>query len=81
MCLVMCGVWVCRSDGKWEFVVDKKKMARMVTVEEGISIKELERRVLVEFREGELEHDVALSYCPPDSLELATGIKPPPLYY
>ncbi|KAF2607898.1 hypothetical protein F2Q68_00044162 [Brassica cretica] len=53
MCLVMCGVWVCGSDGKWEFVVDTKKMARMVTVEEGISIKELERRVLVEFREGE----------------------------
>ncbi|KAF2556794.1 hypothetical protein F2Q68_00012944 [Brassica cretica] len=44
MCLVMCGVWVCGSDGKWKFVVDKKKMARMVSVEEGISIKELERR-------------------------------------
>ncbi|KAF3528305.1 hypothetical protein DY000_02041811 [Brassica cretica] len=53
-------------------------MARMVSVEEGISIKELERRVLVEFRAGELEYGVALSYWPPDSLELAIGIKTPP---
>ncbi|CAF2076635.1 BnaC01g31060D [Brassica napus] len=78
MCLVMCGVWVCGSDGKLEFMVDKKKMARMVSVEEGISIKELERRVLVEFRAGELEYGVALSYWPPDSLELETRIKTPP---
>ncbi|WZZ28312.1 hypothetical protein YC2023_011713 [Brassica napus] len=60
MCLVMCGVWVCGSDGKLEFMVDKKKMARMVSVEEGISIKELERRVLVEFRAGELEGSMNL---------------------
>uniref|UniRef100_A0A0D3C7W0 Transposase MuDR plant domain-containing protein n=1 Tax=Brassica oleracea var. oleracea TaxID=109376 RepID=A0A0D3C7W0_BRAOL len=79
MCLVMCGVWVCGSDGKWEFVVDKKKMARIVSVEEGISIKELERRVLGEFRAGELEYGVALSYWPPDSLELATWIKTSPV--
>ena len=77
MCLVMCGVWICGSDGKLEFVVEKKKMARMVSVEEGISIKELERRVLVEFRARELEYGVALSYWPPGSLELATGIKTP----
>ncbi|KAL0836844.1 hypothetical protein Bca101_088734 [Brassica carinata] len=72
------GLWVCGSDGKLEFMVDKKKMARMVSVEEGISIKELERRVLVEFRAGELEYGVALSYWPPDSLELETRIKTPP---
>ncbi|CDY24727.1 BnaC04g13320D [Brassica napus] len=57
MCLVMCGGWVCGSDGKWEFVVEKKRMARMVAVEYGVS----------------------LSYWPPDSLELATGIKTPPV--
>ncbi|KAG5415551.1 hypothetical protein IGI04_003118 [Brassica rapa subsp. trilocularis] len=79
MCLVMCGGWVCGSDGKWEFVVEKKRMARMVAVEVGMSIKELERLVLAEFRVGELEYGVSLSYWPPDSLELATGIKTPPV--
>ncbi|XP_056862695.1 uncharacterized protein LOC130510422 [Raphanus sativus] len=29
MCLVMCGGWYCGNDGKWEFLVDKKRMARM----------------------------------------------------
>ena len=75
MCLVMCGGWVCGSNSKWEFVVDKKRMARMVAVEMGMSIKELERLVLGEFRVGELEYGVSLSYRPPDSLELAKGIK------
>ncbi|KAF3601002.1 hypothetical protein F2Q69_00037330 [Brassica cretica] len=76
MCLVMCGVWICGSDGKLEFVVEKKKMARMVSVEEGISIKELERRVLVEFRARELEYGVALSYWPPgvDGLQADSGM-------
>lgn len=76
MCLVFCGAWVCGSDGKWEFMVDKNRMARMIPVDEGITMRELERRVLVEFNVSG-RYDVALSYWPPDSLGLATGIKTP----
>ncbi|KAJ4894580.1 DBD_Tnp_Mut domain-containing protein [Raphanus sativus] len=50
-------------------------MARMVTVGEEISIRELERRVLREFNVVDLESCASLSYWPPDSLELATWIK------
>ncbi|KAG2333086.1 hypothetical protein Bca52824_004266 [Brassica carinata] len=63
MCMVMYGGWVCGSERKWEFVVDKKRMARMVSVDEAISIKDLERRVLREFRVSDLEYGVAFSYC------------------
>ncbi|KAL0710612.1 hypothetical protein Bca4012_017590 [Brassica carinata] len=79
MCMVMCGSWFCGSDGKWEFVVDKKKMARMIPIEEGISIKELERRVLSEFKLEGGGNGVSLTYWPPDSQDLATGIKTPPV--
>lgn len=78
MCMVVCGKWVCGSDGKWEFVVDKGKMARMIPVDDGVSILELERRVVAEFKVGG-QYGVALSYWPPDSLDLATGIKTPPV--
>lgn len=74
MCLVMCGTWVCGSDRKWELVVDKKKMAGMIPVHEGISIKETERRMV-----AEADFCIALGYWPLDSMELETGIKNPPV--
>ncbi|KAG2244788.1 hypothetical protein Bca52824_093354 [Brassica carinata] len=54
-------------------------MARMIPIEEGISIKELEHRVLSEFKLVERGNGVSLTYWPPDSLDLATGIKTPPV--
>ncbi|WZZ42517.1 hypothetical protein YC2023_038776 [Brassica napus] len=79
MCMVMCGAWLCGSDGKWEFVVDKTNMARTIPVHEALTIKEIEIRVFAEFKKSETSFNVALSYWPPDSKDLATGIKPPPL--
>ncbi|KAH0891378.1 LOW QUALITY PROTEIN: hypothetical protein HID58_053807 [Brassica napus] len=81
MCMVMCGAWLCGSDGKWEFVVDKTNMARTIPVHEALTIKEIEIRVFAEFKKSETSFNVALSYWPPDSKDLATGIKPPPLYF
>ncbi|KAF3544494.1 hypothetical protein DY000_02009575 [Brassica cretica] len=77
MCMVMCGAWVCGSDGKWEFVVDKTNMERIIPVHEAMTIHDLEGRVFAEFKKAETSFDVALSNWPPDSKALATGIKTP----
>ncbi|KAF2598537.1 hypothetical protein F2Q68_00007839 [Brassica cretica] len=79
MCMVMCGAWLCGSDGKWEFVVDKSNMARMIPVHEALTIKEIESRVFAEFKKSETSFNVALSYWPSDSKDFATGIKTPPV--
>ncbi|KAF3602618.1 hypothetical protein F2Q69_00035823 [Brassica cretica] len=78
-CIVMCGEWVCDNGGKWDFVLDKRQMARLVPLYEGISLRELQGNVLREFGVEEGFFVAALSYWPPSSLELATGIKTPPV--
>ncbi|KAL0847258.1 hypothetical protein Bca101_020504 [Brassica carinata] len=78
-CMVMCGEWSCGDGGKWDFVLDKHQMARLVTLYEGISLKEVQGSVLREFGVDEGLFDASLSYWPPSSLELATGIKTPPV--
>ncbi|KAF3532012.1 hypothetical protein DY000_02042190 [Brassica cretica] len=45
----MCGEWVCDNGGKWEFVLDKRQMARLVPLYEGMSLRELQGNVLREF--------------------------------
>ena len=78
-CLVLSGDWVCGDGGKWDFVIEKHQMGRMVAVYEGIGFQELKRNVLREFRMDEAQFGVTLSYWPPTSMELATGIRTPPV--
>ncbi|CAN6824933.1 unnamed protein product, partial [Brassica oleracea] len=78
-CLVLSGEWVCGDGGKWDFIIEKHRMGRMVPVYEGIGCVDLERNVLREFVVDEARFGVALSYWPPTSLELATGIRTPPV--
>ncbi|KAH0892562.1 hypothetical protein HID58_054991, partial [Brassica napus] len=78
-CMVMCGEWVCDNGGKWDFVLDKRQMARLVPLYEGMSLFELQRNVLREFCVEEGLFVAALSYWPPSNLELDTGIKTPPV--
>lgn len=78
-CMVICGEWQCGGGGTWDFIIEKKQMARVVSVYEGIGVKELEGRVLREFHVDESAWMVMLSYWPPSSFELATGIKTPPV--
>ncbi|KAF3516365.1 hypothetical protein DY000_02062795 [Brassica cretica] len=78
-CLVLSGDWVCGDGGKWDFVIEKRRMGRMVAVYEGIGFQELKRNVLREFKMDEAQFSVTLSYWPPTSLELATGIRTPPV--
>ena len=77
--MVMAGDWVCGEDGKWNFFVDKQQMSRMVPFREGITLSELEANVMKEFSYGGKLGSVALSYWPPSSIELATGIRTPPV--
>ncbi|KAH0910743.1 hypothetical protein HID58_034064 [Brassica napus] len=78
-CLVLSGEWVCGDGGKWDFIIEKHRMGCMVPVYEGIGCVDLERNVLREFVVDEARFGVALSYWPPTSLEIATGIRTPPV--
>ncbi|CAA7041451.1 unnamed protein product [Microthlaspi erraticum] len=79
-CLVMCGDWRCSASGGWDFMVDKTLMSRVVSVSVGISLVELKERVVAEFfPRGRSALTVALSYWPPNTAELATGIRTPPV--
>ncbi|CAA7057501.1 unnamed protein product [Microthlaspi erraticum] len=75
-CLVICGDWRCLSDGRWEFSIDKRRMSRVVAIREDMSIEELRKSVLDEFA---TPGTALLSYWPPNSTELATGITTPPV--
>ncbi|KAH0936535.1 hypothetical protein HID58_013652 [Brassica napus] len=45
-CLVLSGDWVCVEGGKWDFVIEKHHMGRMVQIYEGIGCSKLEGNVL-----------------------------------
>ena len=77
--MVLSGDWFCSDVGTWDFVIEKNRMGRMVEIYEGIGCKELEGNVLREFKLDEERYRVSLSYWPPTSFELATGIRTPPV--
>lgn len=77
-CMVICGEWRCSVDGNWDFVIDKNRMSRLVAIKLGIKLTELEEVVMGEF--GESIGSVAvLSYWPSHCMELATGLRTPPV--
>ena len=45
-CLLLSGDWVCVEGGKWDFVIEKHHMGRMVQIYEGIGCSKLEGNVL-----------------------------------
>ncbi|CAA7044422.1 unnamed protein product [Microthlaspi erraticum] len=79
-CMVISGEWKFLPDGKWDFVIDKQRMSRVVSFENGMSIGDLRKNVLQEFfADGGSDINVELSYWPPNTTELATGITTPPV--
>ncbi|KAG2330133.1 hypothetical protein Bca52824_001313 [Brassica carinata] len=78
-CMVICGDWVCGSGNKWDFVIDKNKLARVVRLYDGIGLLELQESVLREFKLDGGKYEASLTYWPPSSSELATGITTPPV--
>ncbi|KAL0669156.1 hypothetical protein Bca4012_031860 [Brassica carinata] len=64
---------------KWEFITDKEHMSHVVPVIVGITIPELRNIVLTELSGDihQLSTSASLSYWPPDTKELATGLTVP----
>lgn len=77
-CYVICGEWLCKACGKWEFKVDQARRSRIVPVFDGISLSKMKEAIVQEFGvDG--ESLVTLSYWSPNSLKLATGVNTPPV--
>ncbi|CAG7874432.1 unnamed protein product, partial [Brassica rapa] len=78
-CMVIPGEW--NSSGSlWEFVIDKKKMSRIVPVRAGMSLSDLQTNIVQEFFTfTEPAPQAVLSYWPPNMKELATGLTTPPV--
>ncbi|CAN7124299.1 unnamed protein product, partial [Brassica rapa subsp. narinosa] len=78
-CMVIPGEWTSAGE-LWEFVIDKKKMSRIVPIHPGVSLSELRDNVAKEFYTFTVPAlPSTLSYWPPNSKELATGLTTPPI--
>ncbi|KAG2304459.1 hypothetical protein Bca52824_033110 [Brassica carinata] len=79
LCMVIPGEWT-SVDSLWNFVIDKKKMSRIVPVRAGMSFAELQNNVTNEFYTfTEPAPPSVLSYWPLNTKELATGLTTPPV--
>ncbi|CAH2070398.1 unnamed protein product [Thlaspi arvense] len=79
-CMVICGEWESGQGRKWEFAIDKSRMSRIVEVRVRMTLQELKTAVVHEFfPEGVDSVEASLSYWPPNTTELATGITTPPV--
>lgn len=76
-CMVIPGAWS-SGDGGWNFAIDKDKLSRIVPVSAGMTLSELESNVTKEFfTSTETASLPVLSYWPPNTKELVTGITTP----
>ena len=79
-CMVIAGEWKTSDDGSWNFSIDKHQMSRIVTLSPTMTLLELQNNVLKEFfANTQSRPSTSLSYWPPNSKELATGISTPPV--
>ncbi|KAJ4881119.1 SWIM-type domain-containing protein [Raphanus sativus] len=79
-CMVIAGEWQINKDSNWNFSIDKDHMTRIVSLRSGITLTELLTTVFKEFFDNnEVLRTASLSYWPPNSKELATGLTTPPV--
>lgn len=79
-CMVIAGAWETSAKNHWNFSVDKEHMTRIVPLRSGISLTELLSNVFKEFFDNaDIIHTAVLSYWPPNTKELATGLPTPPI--
>ncbi|KAH0911117.1 hypothetical protein HID58_034438 [Brassica napus] len=77
-CMIIAGEWKISGDGSWNFSIDKHQMSRIVTLSPSMTLLELQNNVLKEFFPNkQTRQEASLSYWPPNSKELATGISTP----
>ncbi|KAH0925010.1 hypothetical protein HID58_017266 [Brassica napus] len=79
-CMIIAGEWKTSGDGSWNFSIDKHQMSRILTLSPSMTLLELQNNVLDEFFPNtQTRPEASLSYWPPNSKELATGISTPPV--
>ncbi|KAG5377771.1 hypothetical protein IGI04_025613 [Brassica rapa subsp. trilocularis] len=79
-CMIIAGEWKTSGDGSWNFSIDKHQMSRILTFSPSMTLLELQNNVLDEFfPKTQTRPEASLSYWPPNSKELATGISTPPV--
>ncbi|KAG2299804.1 hypothetical protein Bca52824_036276 [Brassica carinata] len=79
-CMVIAGEWKSSADNLWNFSIDKDHMTRIVPLHSGISLTELLSNVFKEFFDkSNTIRTAVLSYWPPNSKELATGLTTQPI--
>lgn len=77
--MVIPGEWT-TVDSLWNFVIDKKKMLRIVPERAGMTLVELQNNVVKEFFTFTYPPSLSvLSYWPPNSKEFVTGLSTPPV--
>ncbi|KAJ4874330.1 SWIM-type domain-containing protein [Raphanus sativus] len=79
-CMVIAGQWETSAQNQWNFLIDKEQMTRIVPLGNGITLTDLLSNIFKEFFDDPLSLRTAvLSYWPPNSKELATGLTTPPV--
>ncbi|CAN7003747.1 unnamed protein product [Brassica oleracea var. botrytis] len=79
-CMVIAGKWETSADSQWNFSIDKQHMTRIVPLRNGIPLTELLSNVFREFFDNaDVICTAVLSYWPPNSKELVTGLTTPPV--
>ena len=79
-CMIIAGEWKTSGDGCWNFSIDKHQMSRIVTLSPSMTLVELLNNVFNEFFVNtHARPPASLSYWPPNSKELETGISTPPV--
>ncbi|KAL0713037.1 hypothetical protein Bca4012_020015 [Brassica carinata] len=79
-CMVIAGEWKTSADSHWNFSIDKDHMTRIVPLRIGIPLTELLSNVFKEFFDNsDVIRTAVLSYWPPNTKELATGLTTPPV--
>ncbi|CAF1854264.1 unnamed protein product [Brassica oleracea] len=79
-CMVIAGKWETSAYRHWNFSIDKQHMTRIVPLRNGIPLTELLSNVFREFfDDADVFRTALLSYWPPNSKELASGLTTPPV--
>lgn len=76
---VLSGDWRCLDDGKWDFVIDKQTMARVVLLTPGMQLSELTSVVAVEFGTTSQVASTVLSYWPGQGKDPGSENNTPPV--
>ncbi|CAE5960259.1 unnamed protein product [Arabidopsis arenosa] len=76
-CIVICGEWICSSNGEWKLEISNKHFSRVVPIHEGIKLEQFNQAIVEEF--GVKAVKPLLSYSLPNRSMLSTKEKTPPV--